>query len=133
MFFLGVASKAVNIPYGGTCEPALPLPLIELLLQGLFLQRNPQSSKISLMGKSPDTRESQRAGSLVSQQSKKHVLQLLSYHKAIGAVVSCSNRQQFSCRQALQATIADCIIGFKVAGHVENRATFPVHCFPWDK
>ena len=131
MFFLGVASKAVKIPYGGTCQPGLPLPLVELLLQGLFPQRNPQSSKICLMGKSPDTRESQRADILVSQQSKKHVL--LSYHKAIGAVVSCSSRQQFSCRLALQATLADYIIGFKVAGHVENRAAFPVHCFPWDK
>lgn len=91
MVFLGVASKAVKIPYGGTCQPAIPLPLVELLLWGLFPQRNPQSSKICLMGKSPDIRESQRAGLLVSQQSKKHVLWLLSYHKAVGTAVSCSS------------------------------------------
>lgn len=92
-----------------------------------------RAPKYAQLGKSPDTRESQRAGLPVSQPSKKHVLWLLSYHKAMGAVVSCSSRQEFSCRLALQATLADCIIGFKVAGHVENRATFPVHCFPWDK
>lgn len=133
MVFLGVASKPVRIPYRGTCQPSLPLPLVELLLWGLFPQRNPQSSKICLMGKSSDTRESQRAGLLVSWQSKKYVLWLLNDHKALGTVVSCSSRQQFSCRLALQATLADYIIGFKVAGHVENRAAFPVHCFPWDK
>lgn len=77
--------------------------------------------------------ERQRAGILMSQQSKKHVLWLLSYHKALGAVVSCSSRQQLFCRLALQAILVVYIIWFKVAGHVENRATFPVHCFPWDK
>jgi len=36
-------------------------------------------------------------------------------HRSYGAL---QYRQQFSCRMALQAALADCIIGFKVAGHV---------------
>lgn len=50
MVFLRVASKAVKIPYRGTCQPAIPLPLVEILLWGLFPQRNPQSSKICPVG-----------------------------------------------------------------------------------
>lgn len=59
MFFLGVVSKAAKTPYGGPCKSALPLPLVELLLQGLFPQRKPHSSKMCLMGKSPNTRETE--------------------------------------------------------------------------
>lgn len=46
---------------------------------------------------------------------------------------SCGELLHFSCRLGLQATSADHVIGFRVVGHVENRATFPVHCFPWDE
>lgn len=134
MVSLGAASKAAKIPRGGTCQPASPLPLVELLLQGLFPQINPRSSKICLMRKSPDTRECQRTGFLVSQQLKEHVPWLLSYQTATGVVVSIRSRQQFLCRLALQAHLAACIDGFKVAGHVgKKRATFPFHCFQGDK
>lgn len=121
MVSLGAASKAAKIPRGGTCQPASPLPLVERLLQGLFPQINPQSSKICPMRKSPDTRECQRTGSLVSQQLKEHVPWLLSYQTATGVVVSIRSRQQLLCRLALQASLAACIDGFKVAGHVEKK------------
>lgn len=132
IIFLGIESKADKIPYRDTCQPAIPLPLVELLLRGLFPQRNSQSSKIYLMG----CLQSQgRARDLVywCHNSQRNILWLLSYHKAVGPMASRSSRQQLPCRLALQATLANSITGFKVAGHVDNRATFPVHCVLLDK
>lgn len=73
------------------------------------------------MGKSPDRRASQRAGLLLSQQPREHFAAagLSQSHRSCGEL-------QFSCRLGLQATSADHVIGFRVVGHVENRATFPV-------
>lgn len=57
---------------------------------------------------------------ITAKETRSAAAELSQSHRTCGEL-------QFSCRLSLQATSTDHVIGFRAVGHVENRATFPVH------